>query len=500
MSTFVVQNADQLRDTVLDLLRAQYEEFGEYIDTSESSDAYRTAAAQALLLEVVHARLLKSAKKMFPDTAETADLEHHARVFGLSRKPATSARLVVLVGSGASLDATIRLAGETLGWRDGTKYLPINADGTPLATIALVAGSAEIVVEAQTAGVSTNRIPGDELVWSTAPAGLLSSVEILSVDRTAADAENDEDFAGRVLRYMTDRPGGGNCADWSEWCERFPQVHRAFVYPVTKPSALTLNDTPGAVCVVIVGAPPNLILSSSDADHVKAYIEGEETLDGDPREGDPREHQLRFCALDADDITIMAAIPRVVDVSAELEVVREKLPPWRSTFFITAAGCTDTVLQVTVNPAATGVEPNDWIAIQSPLDVGKWVVRRVAARDATSITLATPLADAPIAGREVRAAWSGWESARDAVLDVFAGLGPGDYPGDNTRRPESTRTAPPRLYSSALVAALLGFSTANGKVGGVSNIADVVSLGPSTTQVPAPLELLIPGEIVFLLT
>jgi uncharacterized phage protein gp47/JayE len=499
MTGIIVQRADQLRDTILELQRAAAREYGEALDTSESSQAYRTAAAEALLLEMVHARLLKSAKMIFPDTAETADLEHHARVFGLSRKPASSARLVVLVGSGDSLDATIRLTGETLGWRDGTKYLPINADGTPLATIALVAGSAEIVVEAQTGGASTNRIPGDELVWMTAPAGLLSSVEILSVERTAADAENDEDFAGRVLRYMVDRPAAGNCADWVEWCERFPQVRRAFAYPATKPSALTLNETPGAVCVVIVGASPNQILSPSDADHVKAYIEGQETLDGDPREGDPREHQLRFCALEADDITIMAAVPRVVDVSAELEVVREQLPPWRATPFTTDVGCTDTVLQVTTNPVAAGVAIGQWVAVGTGLAVGGWEIRRVLNRDATTITLDAPLSAAPLAGAGVRAAWSRWEEARDAVLDVFAGLGPGDYPGDNTRRPEGSRTAPPRLYSSALVAALLGFSTANGKVGGVSSIADVVSLSPSTTQVPAPLELLIAGTITFTL-
>ncbi len=499
---FEVMNAEQLRDIALELQRAAAREYGETLDISESSDAHRTAAAHALLLEMVHARiLLKTQRMIFPDTSEPEDLEHHARIYGMTRKPAIGSRLRVLVGSGRPDDETIILSGEMLGWRDGTKYLPVSADGTPLASVALVAGSAEVLVEAQSAGASTTRIAGDELVWSTAPAGLLSSVEILAVTRTGADAEGDVDFAQRVSRRLVSSPASGNCDDWSEWCERFPQVHRAFIYPATKPGAETTNRTPGAVCAVIVGAAPNPILSPGDADSVKAYIEGEKTLDGDVN-AEPRRHQLRFCSLDPNDITVMAAIPLSVDVFADLEVVGETLPPWRATPFTTDVGCTDTVLQVTANPIAAGVEPGQYVAVGTGVVVGGWEIRRVASRGATSITLDAPLSMAPAAGAGVRAAWSKWEQARDAILDLFAGLGPGDYSnaeGGPTRWPDVTREAPPRLFPSGFVAVLLGFYTGSGKVAGVPGVRDVTVITPSATVIAAPQELPIPGTITFTL-
>lgn len=499
--TFVVQNANQLRDTILELAAAHYAEFGEELDTAPESDAYRMASAFALALEVLHAHALKVEAAIFPDTALTDDLEHHAAIFGLSRKPATAARLRVRATAGIPAEQTFPLNGQTLNSRAGLRFRPVSTSGVPLESITTDEfGVVDFLVEAQT-GAETTLNVGHDLQWSSNPAGIVGDAEVIAITRTGADAETSVGLATRLMRFLRCRPAAGNCAEWQEWAQRFPQVRCAFVYPATKPGVANPSHHPGAVTVVLIGNPPNVILQPSDAELVRDYILGKKTLDGDDTEGDPRKYQLCYCALDHDDITVMVPTTRTVDVSAVLTLKRERLPSWRATpLVVDPVGTTDTILKLTADPLAAGVVVGDWVAVEIPIARGGHEVRRVVERDATSITLEEPLAGPPLGGALVRAAWSGWQAATDAVLDVFDGLGPGDYSDPHDRYPSETEEWPGRLHTSSFIAALMGFFRGSATFGGVPDVIDATLTTPTSTQVPQPLEMFIPGTIVFTFT
>jgi uncharacterized phage protein gp47/JayE len=503
MSTsFVVQNASQLRDTLLDLLRAQYEEFGESIDTDEESDAYRQAHAFALCTEIVQARLVVTEAAIFADTALTEDLEHHARIFGVTRKPATAARLQFRTSNGGAGVATYPLAGATINDSDGTKYLPVDGAGVALTDLTTdVLGSVTFFADALSTGAATNRAPGNDLVWSTAPAGLLPTAEVLAVVRSGADAESDFDLAQRLLAYLRSRPAAGNNADWQSWALAVAGIRQAFVYPATNPTVASANRTPGAVTVVVLPDREvnDGIASSGDVDNVFGYIEGTRDASGNLLEGDARSRQKRFCSLDSNDIIIVAATPVPQDVTMNVTIAGDEVvPTWSA--FTTGVGSTSTKIEVTTNPVTAGVAAQQWVAVSSPLVVGGWEIRRVATRDATSITLDQPLLAVPGAGQSLVRAWSGWEAARDTLIDVFHGLGPGDYSAANngpTRFPGTTEMGPDRLFVSALLSAVVGFARGSSLVSGVAGVIDGTVVTPASSVRADPFELLIPQTITF---
>jgi hypothetical protein len=129
-----------------------------------------------------------------------------------------------------------------------------------------------------------------------------------------------------------------------------------------------------------------------------------------------------------------------------------------------------------------------------------WEIRKITNLTSTTIDLDSPLSVAPGVATPVRRAWSGWLSARAAVLDVFRGLGPGDYAavdGGPTRYPETTETAPDVLYVSSLVAAVVGFARGSSTLTGVQGVVDATVTTPAANVQEAPFELLIPQEIRF---
>lgn len=500
MSSFLVQRAEQLRDTILDLQSAAYAEFGEVLDTSDDSDAFRQASAFALCLEIVHARLLVTEAAIFPDTALTEDLVHHAGNFGLERKPATAARLVCRASNGGAGVVTYPLAGETLGHSNGTKYVPVDASGAPLASLTTdVLGGVQFFVDAQSVGASTNLSPGYDLVWSTAPAGLLATGEVLSVARSGADAESDVDLAARLLAYLRSRPAAGNTADWQSWSLEVGGIKQAFVYPATKPSAPTTNHTPGAVTVVVLTdrAVNNGIASSGDIDNVFGFIEGQRDVSGNVLEGDERSRQKRFCSLDPNDITIIAAGPTPQDVEMNVTVKGEVVGAWGPLAVAAAPASTSTVIQVA---STTGITPGQWIAVENGAVLGGWEVRRISRVAPTEVEVAPALSAAAPPFAVLRRAWSGWGAARDAVLDVFRGLGPGDYSADMggpTRFPETTEVGPDKLYVSSLAAAVIGFVRGSGGNSGVAGVVDAAVVIPTASVQENPFEMLVPQWITF---
>lgn len=507
--TYVVQRADRLRDMMLEFIAAHYEEHGEEIDTSQDSDAFRTASAHALALEALHAHALKVESSIFPDTALTEDLEHHARVLGLARKPASAARLTVMVSNGLATVETYSVNGATLNRADGVKYRPIDpTTGEPLSEFTTGAlGTADLVCEAVVVGVEGNAPIPSSLVWSSAPSGILSNATVVvgPFSRTGADAELDPPFAQRVLRWMRNRPAAGNCAEWQDWCERFEQVEAAFVYPATKPDAPTQNRTPGAVTVVIVGAGANRVLLPADAGAVKDYIEGRKRLDGIPNDN-PRVHMLRFAALDEADITIMVPTTATQDVVMDVTIRGESLPSWRATpFEVDASGTstTSSLKTTTADLAAAGLVLGSYLAIENPAVRGGYEVRKVAALSTNSITLDAPLSAVPTAGRFIRAAWSRWEAARDAVFAVFDTMGPGDYSADvggPTRFPLTDELGPDRLYRSALVSVVVGVPVGGAWTSGVQGVIAASVTTPLTDMQADPFELIVPGAVYFTMT
>lgn len=501
--SFVVQNADNLRDTILELAAAHYAEFGGELDTAPESDAYRMASAFALALEVLHAHALKVEASIFPDTALTDDLEHHAAIFGLSRKPATAARLVVMVSNGGVGVNTYALAGETLNHSDGTKYKPINSDGTPRTSVTTgLLGTADILCEAQTAGTVGNKGVPTSLIWSSTPAGLLATGSVVGGSglRFGTEAELDAALAQRLLAYLRSRPAAGNCADWQTWALEVAGSIEAWVYPATNPDAATTNATPGAVTVVVMGdrTVGNGLLDTNQLARIKGYIEGDNDAEGNTLEGDSRSRQKRFASLASGDIQVLTPTSVSQNVYMDVVVRGESVPTWSP--LTTDAGCTTSVLNTTVNPVTAGVTRNQWVAVFNASVPGLWEARNVVDCDATSITLSPELATAPGAGVSIRRAWSGWDAARDAIVSVFRALGPGDYSsgaGGPTRFPDTTESGPDRLYTSALVSVVVGVPQNGVWSSGVPGVVSATVTTPAADVQENPFELLVPQEIRF---
>ena len=500
--SFVVQRADRLRDMMLEFLAAHYAEFGEEVDTSETSDAFRSCAAFALALEVLHAHALKVEKSIFPDTALTEDLEHHALIFGLVRKPASAARISVIVSGAVS--TTYTLAGETLNHSDGTKYKPINADGTPRTSITMSGlGLATILCEAQTVGTVGNKGVGVTLVWSSAPSGMGANGAVVSGgagERLGTEAETDAALAQRLLAYLRSRPAAGNCADWQTWALEVAGTIEAWVYPATNAAAATTNRTPGAVTVLAMGdrATNNGLLTVQQLALIKGYIEGDNDADGNVLTGDSRTRQKRFASLDADDVIIATPTSTPQDVYMDVVVRGEPIPTWSP--LTTATLSSTTVLNTTTNPVTAGVGQDDWVAVFNAGVLGRWEARKVTNVTATFIEVAPALSVAPGAGVSIRRAWSGWDAARDAVVSVFRALGPGDYStgaGGPTRLPETTESGPDRLYTSALVSVVVGVPRNGTWDSGVPGVVSATVTTPSTDVQATPMQLIVPQEIRF---
>lgn len=162
-------------------------------------------------------------KQIFPDSADTKNLDRHASLWlTVPRKAASYAvGQVVLTGTnGILIDA-----GTVLMRSDGLEYAT-DADVT------ISAGQAIADVTALTAGQTGNAIVGTTLSLASPIAGINSAATVHTTAMTGgSDQEENTDLSSRVVKRIQNPPHGGAKHDYELWALEVPGVTRAWVYP-----------------------------------------------------------------------------------------------------------------------------------------------------------------------------------------------------------------------------------------------------------------------------
>lgn len=243
------------------------------------SDNFIRASATASAAEGLYDYQHWMARQIFPDTADSVNLEYHANLRGIIRKRATAATgtLTFSGSKGAIISAGLQCKDADGLIYQTTAAASIPATGTISASCtALQSGASPDVVDVS-------------VTLQAAPSGVQSKAFLTLAGGT--DAETDASLLARLLHYMRNPPGGGNAADYKRWAEEVEGVVKASVYP--------LRQGAGTVDIVITGEDG--IPSRDIVAACQAHIDN-----------------LRPCTAKAS--IVYAPVPHVVDMRIRLRV------------------------------------------------------------------------------------------------------------------------------------------------------------------------------------
>lgn len=247
---FVTKTTAQIRDDLLrdikNLLQLTDDQLG------EDSDWFVRASSVASVAEGLYQHQGWIVRQIFPDTADAEYLYLHARIRGLTKKPANSASGPATFTGQPNTTAAAGLVfkRDSQTWTT-TAELTIGADGK---------GSVNAVSSAK--GTAGNTTSATTAILSTTPSGLDSSVTV-GVMSGGTDEETDAELLARLLDVIRRPPAGGNKYDYKRWALEVAGVSAAYVYP--------LRRGLGTVDIVITSAGG---LPSQDViDRAQAHID-----------------------------------------------------------------------------------------------------------------------------------------------------------------------------------------------------------------------------------
>lgn len=276
-------------------------------DLLRRSDAMVYARVLAGVVHGLYGYLDWLARQMIYDTAETEMLDRWASIWGIVRKPATSATgTVTFTGNNGAV-----IAGDTvLIAPDGVAYAVISS-------VVIAGGSAAATVTATNSGLAGNRTTGQLFTLQSAVAGV-SAVATAGAMTGGADIESDDSLRDRLLLRIRTPPQGGAANDYITWALEVPGVTRAWVYPEA--------GGPGTVTVrfMMDDTYANGIPLSGDVALVDAYIQQARPVTADVTVLAPVASPLN--------LTIAALSPSTPEVKAAIEaelralILRESSP------------------------------------------------------------------------------------------------------------------------------------------------------------------------------
>lgn len=205
-----------------------------------------------------HGHLDWISEQAFPSTAVDEQLVKWARVWGLTRKPATpAAGLVDFLGApGAYIPAST-----ILQRADGVRY-------TLDAAVSLsLLGEGQGAVTAEEAGEDGDAVSGAELAFVTPIVGVVSPATAAAPGLAGgSETETDDQLQQRLLQRIQNLPMGGAARDFERWALEVSEVTRAWVLP-----ELGGLGTVG-VTFAIDGDPSGPIPGQAKVDEVAAYL------------------------------------------------------------------------------------------------------------------------------------------------------------------------------------------------------------------------------------
>lgn len=193
-------------------------------DVSEGSDIHVKACAIASALWGLYQYQAWIARQVFPDTADSEELDRHASIRGLSRKQAVkSSGTVTLTGT----DGTVVSTGLTLTTSEDVQFVTTSG-GT------IAGGVLDAAAEAKEGGVAGNIAANTALTVQDPPAGVNSTASAKVLFTGGTDKEADPALLSRLLDIIRQPPAGGNSNDYRRWALEAEGCASAYVYPTRR--------------------------------------------------------------------------------------------------------------------------------------------------------------------------------------------------------------------------------------------------------------------------
>lgn len=204
---------------------------GAVVDTTSEVYARASGAAAAAAALSHGCRYVED--QIFPDTADSGNLERHAGVFERTRKAATQAE-----------SEQVRLTGTSGLYVGAGLYLVRDDDGVQYQTTTggtISAGVLDVEAEAVDAGADGNFGAGGELAVQSPPIGLDATATTVDGFSGGTDVESNDDLADWVLQRWREGNAGGRDTDYELWALEVHGVLEAHVLP--------LRNGPGTVTI-----------------------------------------------------------------------------------------------------------------------------------------------------------------------------------------------------------------------------------------------------------
>ena len=160
--------------------------------------------------------------QLFASTADSENLEIHGSEYSILRKAAVGAAGYIEVTGTNNTDVPL---GTQLEAPDGQLY-----EVTETTTI--VGTTADVPVEAVTAGADSNQAAAVTLTFISPISGVDSDATIDSAGLTGGlDEEDDDELRARILTRKRQPPHGGAEFDYEAWALEVAGVTRAWAFP-----------------------------------------------------------------------------------------------------------------------------------------------------------------------------------------------------------------------------------------------------------------------------
>ena len=220
---------------------------------SMDSDFFVRASALAAANEGLYQHQSWIYRQIFPDTADSENLDRHAAFHGVTRKQATVATGTCSVSGapGSVIPQGTQLVDATGLQFISTVPFVLDVSATGLLPISSVA-----------AGIAGNLPIGAALTFVSAPIGIQSAAVVVALTGGTA-VEADADLTTRILAEIRNPPSGGNVFDYKRWATSVAGVTDAYVFPLRR-GAGTVD-----VAIETLGGIPSDALIAD----VQAYID-----------------------------------------------------------------------------------------------------------------------------------------------------------------------------------------------------------------------------------
>lgn len=233
---------EEILSQLLSDVRYQYARIGVTANVSRGSELYIRMKAIASRVSVAIANNEISLSNISPLTATGDTLTELANVYGVARRPASSAAGNVIVSVSGGGTITIPAA-----------FICTSPDGIQYQTVvsSTVSNGQAVAVSAVSAGINTDQTALTVLTWDSASIGNLGqncTVDPGGIDG-GADEDSDETLRLRLIERLSFPAEGGNWAQVKQLAENSSSsVQSAFVYtavrgPASYDVALTKTGT-----------------------------------------------------------------------------------------------------------------------------------------------------------------------------------------------------------------------------------------------------------------